>query len=330
MASLDPKQLGEFGLIEALRRRAGPAGRSWAKAIGDDAALLRPRPGHDIAVTNDALVEAVHFRWRTTDPRALGRKVLAVSLSDIGAMGARPIGFLLTLSLPARTSGARLGAVVGGMLALARRSGCPLVGGDTVGGPVWSLATTVFGEVARGKALGRDGARPGDRLLVAGDLGGSALGLHLLESRRAGSKRARPFVRRHTDPRPPFEAGAVLSRHGWARGAIDVSDGLAQDLGHMLRASGVGARVDLHRLPFPRGLRPLCRELGLDPVQLALGGGEDYALLFASPPSAPPAARIARALGTTVTEIGVVTRGSGADLGVVQGWDHFNSPARRP
>ena len=130
--------------------RGGQRPRPWVKAIGDDAALLRPRPGTDIAITNDALVEDVHFRWRTTDPRALGRKALAISLSDLGAMGARPLGFLLTLTLPRRTSGTRLDAVIEGMLGLARRASCPLVGGDTVSGPAWSLATTAFGEVPRG------------------------------------------------------------------------------------------------------------------------------------------------------------------------------------
>jgi len=133
--ALDPRELGEFGLIEALRQRVQVAGRSWAEAIGDDAALLRPTAGCEIALTADALIEDVHFRWPTTDPRSLGEKTLAVNLSDLAAMGARPRGFLLSLAMPPIALPARLNGFVDGLLGAARRYRCPLVGGDIVSSP---------------------------------------------------------------------------------------------------------------------------------------------------------------------------------------------------
>jgi thiamine-monophosphate kinase len=334
---LDPKALGEFGLIDAIRRRARSGRGAWAGEIGDDAAVLTPRRGHDLVVTVDALVEDVHFRWATTSPRELGRKALAVSLSDVAAMGARPVGCLLVLALPSGAEPDRVGGLVAGLLSLARSSGCPLVGGDTVSAPQWMLTTTAFGEVPTGLALPRGGARPGDRICVAGDLGGAALGLRLLEAGRGASAAARPFVRRHLDPAPPLEVGPRLARARLATAAIDVYDGLAQDLDHVLRESGVGAEIDVARLPLPRGMVRMCAELSLDPQTLALAGGEDYALLFCAPPSAPSARVLSRRLRARVTEVGRVTRRRGARFlrnGTPiplerKGWDHFKPPAAR-
>ena len=144
---LDLSAIGEFGLIEAIRRRARARGGAWKLAIGDDAAVLRPRPGHDVVVTTDALVEGVHFRFETTDPRSLGRKALAVNLSDLMAMGARPSGFLLALALPHDADPERIEGVVAGLLAEARAAGCPLVGGDTVASSSWTLVVTALGQV---------------------------------------------------------------------------------------------------------------------------------------------------------------------------------------
>jgi thiamine-monophosphate kinase len=303
VARLDPKVLGEFGLIEAIRRRARSGRGAWAGEIGDDAAVLRPRRGRDLVVTVDALVEDVHFRWATTSPRQLGRKALAVSLSDVGAMGATPVGCLLVLALPPAAAPERVEGLVAGLLSLAKRGG----------------------------------ARPDDRICVAGDLGGAALGLELLERGRGAEAAARPFVRRHLDPAPPLGVGPRLARARLATAAIDISDGLAQDLDHVLRESGVGAEIDVARLPLPRGLARMCEELSLDPQALALTGGEDYALLFCVPPSAPSARVLSRRLGARVTEVGRVTRSRGARFlrnGKPipldrKGWDHFKPPAAR-
>jgi thiamine-monophosphate kinase len=326
---------GEFGLIAAVRRAAGAARGGWRVAIGDDAAVLRVAAGREVVVTVDALVENVHFRFGTTDPRSLGRKALAVNLSDLGAMGAVPTGFLLALGAPRDLPAARLDGFLSGLLAAAREARCPLVGGDTVASPAFFASITAFGSVARGRALLRSGARPGDRVLVTGALGASALGLALLESDRGGEAGAAPFVRRHRLPRPPFEAGARLARRRDAGAAIDVSDGLVQDLGHVARESGVAIELDVERVPLAPGAARLAAALALDPLALALHGGEDYELAFSVRPGAPSAAALSRALGVRLSEIGRVRRGRGVRLlragKPVQipgsGWDHFKAPA---
>jgi thiamine-monophosphate kinase len=305
---VNPRELGEFGLIEAIRRRAGRVHPQWRVAIGDDAAVLTPRRGEELVLTTDALVEDVHFRWRTTDPRSLGHKSLAVNLSDVGAMGARPLGFLLTLGLPASVNGGRLDGFFDGLLRLARASHCPLVGGDITRSTEFVVSITAIGAVTRGRALLRSGARPGDRLFVTGELGGAAAGLRLAERGRVTRAAERALVRRQIAPQPPYAVGARLVRLGLAHAAIDVSDGLAQDLGHVVDESGVGATVELERLPLARGLAAAAARLRVDPLDLALAGGEDYELLFAAPRSAPSAAVLSRRLRCRVTEIGAITR----------------------
>ena len=334
---LDVKRLGEFGLIDALRERAGRTRAPWTRGIGDDAAILRPRAGRDLVLTSDALIEDVHFRWSTTDARSLGHKALAASLSDLGAMGADPLGCLLTLGLPADAPADRLDALVRGLLALATRSGCPLVGGDTVRAGAWTIAITAVGEVPHGKALLRSGARPGDRILVTGDLGGSELGLRLLELGQEEERGARPFVRRHRRPDPPWAAGARLRRAGGVSAAIDLSDGLLQDLEHVLQASEVGAVLQLETLPLARGLRALCARLGLAPEALALGGGEEYQLLFCLSAGPRDTGALARRLGCRVSEIGRIRRAPGVALfrdGTQvspprRGYEHFKPPPAR-
>ena len=312
MPGLDLRTIGELGLIEALRRRARQARGVWVRGIGDDAAVLRPRPGRDLALTTDTLVEGIHFRWSTTDAHSLGRKALAVNLSDLGAMGARPLGFLLSLALPEDASPEAIDGMLRGLLVEANTARCPLVGGDTVAGPVWMLSITAIGEVPKGAALGRSGARPGERLLVTGTLGAAALGLWLLERGQGSVQGARRFIRRQLCPRPPYEAGLRLLRTRFASAAIDLSDGLARDLAQLLRESGLAAEVHLDRLPLPRGMRALCRRFGLEAEELALHGGEDYELLFCVRAEAPSAAVFTRRLGCRVTELGVLRAGRGA------------------
>jgi thiamine-monophosphate kinase len=324
---------GEFALIEALRRRTGEPGRPWLLGIGDDAAVLRPSAGQDLVWTADALVEDVHFRWATSDAASLGAKCLAASLSDLAAMGARPLGCLLTLALPSDRD-PRLAGFWRGLLAAGRRSGCPLVGGDTVRAPAWMLSLTALGQVPRGRALRRSGAKPGDRILVTGSLGASALGLALLERGAGRDPGASRFVRRHQRPEPPWQAGARLLRTGHASAAIDISDGLGQDLGHLLRESGVGADLELERLPLARGAAALCERQGLDPLALAYGGGEDYELLFCVSEAAPEAALFSRRLRCPVAEIGRIRRGRGLHLerggltveAPAGGFEHFKRP----
>jgi thiamine-monophosphate kinase len=315
------RDLGEFGLIDRIERKARRAGsgRFVVLGIGDDAAVLRPPRGEDVVVTTDALVEDVHFRWKTQSPRLVGRRALVVNLSDLAAMGARPLGFTLALSAPPSLPVERIDAVVAGLLHEARRHGCPLVGGNVSRGRECSFAVTAIGSVKPGRALTRDGARDGDRILVTGSLGGSALAL-------ARAERGFGPIRRVPEPR--LRAGAALGRVRGVGACIDVSDGLDADLGHLLEGRGLGARIDPARIPVPRGFRGACRRLGLDPERLARTGGEDYELLFTLRAGGPGAGALARRLGVPVAEIGTVAaRAAGrrrpGGAGSPRGWRHF-------
>ena len=302
------RDVGEFGLIERIERiarRAAVRGGSGSVllGIGDDAALLRVRAGEHVAVSTDALVEGVHFRFTTQAARTIGRRALLVALSDLSAMGARPLGVTLALAAPAGLGVRAALDLARGCADVAARAGCPLVGGNLTRARVTSLTLTVLGAVPAGRAgraLLRRTARPGDRVFVTGTLGGAALA-------RVRAERLRGRLR-HLPPLR-LAAGRALGRLA-ARGAcIDVSDGLVADLRHVLRASRVGAELDARRLPWPRGFRAACARLGLDPLWTALAGGEDYELLFTLRPGGPGPTALARRLGAPVTELGRITRG---------------------
>lgn len=307
--------MGEFNLIRRHFQRAS-GGPSVVLGIGDDCALLLPRPGHQLAVSSDMLVEGRHF-FADVDPQVLGHKALAVNLSDLAAMGARPLGFTLALALP-RADDHWLGAFSDGLLALADAHACPLVGGDTTRGPL-NICVTVFGEVAPGRALRRDAARAGDDLWLSGRTGEARLALERL--RGAGWALAAPgddaLCRQRLErPEPRVALGLALtevtSAEGRAPAAIDLSDGLAGDLGHILRASGVGAEIDLGALPVAPALQSLA---DAERLECLLRGGDDYELLFAAPASARDAiAQAAAACSTPVQRIGHVTTGTGLRL----------------
>lgn len=311
--------LGEFGLIERIAWLArGVQGRDVVLGIGDDAAIVRPRRGEDLVATTDALVEDVHFRFATQSPRTVGARALAVNLSDLAAMGARPLGALLALAAPAELPLRSALDLVRGLVALGRRTACPLVGGNVSLARETSLAVTALGAVPRGRALLRSAARPGDRILVTGTLGGAALAL-------ARAERGR--VRIRAVPEPRLHAGRILARTRGVGACIDVSDGLLADLGHVLEASGVGAAIDARSLPAPPGFEAACARARLDPRELQLMGGEDYELLFTLRPGGPSTAVLARRLGVASSEIGVITRRglrlSGARPPARPGWRHF-------
>jgi thiamine-monophosphate kinase len=297
------RDVGEFALIDriaAIARRAGSQ-RGVVRGIGDDAALLRLRAGEDLAVSTDAVVEDVHFRFDRESPRSIGRRALAAALSDLAAMGARPLGVVAALAAPPSLSVARADGITRGLADGARRWNAPLVGGNVARAKQTVLTLTVLGAVRRGRALLRSAARPGDRIFVTGTLGGTALAV----------ARAVRGARMRAAPEPRLAAGLALARLRQAGACIDVSDGLVADLGHVLRASGVGATIDPARVPRPIGFAAACARLGVDPERLALAGGEDYELLFTLRPGAPGAAALGRKLGVRVAEIGVVTRGRG-------------------
>ncbi len=248
--------------------------------IGDDCALLRALPpGQALAVSSDMLVEGRHF-FVGTDPAAIGHKALAVNLSDLAAMGARPLGFTLALALPAVES-AWLQPFSEALLQLAARARCPLIGGDTTRGPL-TIAITVMGAVPAGQALRRDGARPGDQIWVSGPLGAAALAV----AQRQAGQSADPFAARRLDwPMPRFDVGLPLV--GVASAAMDLSDGLAGDLRHLLQASGRACAQPLQAVLSAEAL-PLAEVLrGLPPAEAlahALHGGDDYELLFTARP----------------------------------------------
>lgn len=267
--------LGEFELIERFFRRPAPRA---ALGGGDDCALLAPAPGQQLAVSTDLLVEGRHFLSTVAADR-LGHKALAVNLSDLAACGAEPLAFTLSLSMP-RVDEAWLAGFARGLLALADEHGCDLVGGDTTAGPL-VIGITVFGQVPVSAALLRSGARPGDDLWVSGRLGDARLALEAFRGTVALAGEDFAAVRPALElPQPRVLLGRAL--RGVASSAIDLSDGLRGDLGHVLKASGVGAALDVDALP--RG-PVLARQTPAWQQTCVLDGGDDYELLFTAPPS---------------------------------------------
>jgi thiamine-monophosphate kinase len=314
--------LGEFGLIARLARGAS-AGEGVICGIGDDCAVIESgKPGLALLVTTDLLVEGVHFDRRTTTARWLGRKTLAASLSDVAAMGGEPRAFTVNLAAPPALTVDWVDALYAGIDERARASRAALVGGDTSSspGPIF-LSMTLLGRCPAEEVVYRRGARAGDAIFLTGWPGESAAGLALLGAGAAGreppglisaeetAQRER-LQARHLDPEPRLSAGRRIAAGRLATAMIDVSDGVVADLGHILESSGAGARVDAAAVPLSRDLVNTCRLLGLDPLRLALTGGEDYELLFTGPPS-PGAAELSGVLGLPVSRIGTITPAAG-------------------
>jgi thiamine-monophosphate kinase len=252
--------------------------------IGDDAALVEVAPGQELILTTDMSIEDVHFTLRLHPPQAVGHRALARSLSDIAAMGGTPRYALISLALSKHTSRAWIEGFFQGLLALARRFGVAVIGGDTAvaRGPT-AIDAIVAGEIPRGRALRRSGARPGDQIFVSGRLGLAALGLRLLQSPSGRRKHtAAAAIRAHLFPQPQCALGQFLSEHALASALMDLSDGLSIDLKRLCDASGVGACLLADRIPSP----PLPD--AADALALALDGGEDYQLLFTVPPAKRP------------------------------------------
>jgi thiamine-monophosphate kinase len=307
--------MGEFELIERYFKRhatrsplAHQDSSRVALGIGDDCALLQPAPGMQLALSTDMLVEGRHF-LSTVDPFRLGHKALAVNLSDLAACGASPLAFSLALALP-RVDEAWLEGFAHGLFALADSHACELVGGDTTQGPL-NICITVFGEVPAGAALLRSGARTGDDIYVSGSVGDARLALEVFRGRLSVPAAVFEAARaRLEQPTPRVALGLAL--RGVATSAIDISDGLAGDLGHILQQSGVGARIDSAAAMGLLAAPSLPAETVLD---LVLAGGDDYELAFTAPPSARAAVQAAaHAAATPVTRIGVIESESGLRL----------------
>ena len=302
--------VGESALISRIARLAGGTpGRDWALRIGDDAAILRPRKGEELVLSVDAQVEGTHFRMGREPARTIGRRALAVNLSDLAAMGARPVGALLSLCAPPDALLSDFDAIVRGFVAEGARVGCPLVGGNLSRAPFWTLDVTVVGGCVAGKALRRRGLRDGDGLFVTGVLGRGALARLRADAEAAAGGAGRlSYV-----PTPRIEAGGRLARMKGARACLDVSDGLTTDLANLLSADGYGAEIDADSLPSTRGFAGQCRALGLDPLEVQALGGEDYELLFAfrSTRNSGLSGMLSKQLGVPVTRIGTITTEKG-------------------
>ena len=313
--------LSEDELIDAIRRVLSGARPEVLVGPGDDAAVVTSGSG-DLVLTTDAMVEDVHFRLDQTTPRDLGYKALAINLSDLAAMAASPRYALCALTLSERVDATWVVELAAGMRACAEEFALSLVGGNLSRGPAVSIAVTVTGEVGPGRAVRRDGARPGDRVVVTGTLGGAAAGRRLAEA-RSWSDDERDALRRWMRPTPRVGEAGVLAAHG-VTAMIDVSDGFALDLSRLTRESEVGARVEFARVP----VHPVATRAE------ALGGGEDYELLATLPDGdSVDAARVElqERFGVSLADVGdIIEEGLLAveDDGQehpleVEGWDHF-------
>jgi thiamine-monophosphate kinase len=319
----------ELDLVAWIRGRIPPPGPDVVVGIGDDAAVLRPPRGEWLVQTTDTLVDGVHFERAWCPPAAIGRRAVAVNLSDLAAMAARPQWLLLSLALPPDLPVAHFEALVDGAIAEATRGGAALVGGNLTRtpGPL-TVDVAATGRVRPRRLLRRDGARPGDTLWVTGSVGAAAAGLAMLRDDRGASG---PSVDRYLTPVPRWREGLALAAARAARAAIDVSDGLAASVRQLAAASAVGARIDADRVPIDSDTRQWFERRGLPVVESAMAASDDYELLVAVPARAEGRLRAVRArTATPLTCIGVVTRDracvlqrDGVDTPLPEGFLHF-------
>jgi thiamine-monophosphate kinase len=334
------KNIAEREFISLIQGMSNDANRDVIKGIGDDCAVFRSHEEKSWLITTDTLVESIHFDLAWHPPKLLGRKAAAVNISDIAAMGGRPVSALLSVAVP-DTGAAWLEDFMAGFLEMLQEHRVSLIGGDTVrcrAGAVFSV--TVLGEAEETNILYRSGAAIGDMVWVSGYLGEAAAGLELMRKRtsqeRGGEEQWSRLKKAHLDPEPRTRLGRLLAESGFVHAMMDLSDGLATDLAHISLASGVRAEIVTEKLPISRELAVAAASLGMEPIDLALKGGEDYQLLFTAPPVNEAALR------QLVTEkgegeifcVGRITAGEGVHLLgpggqqteiTYQGYDHFNT-----
>lgn len=305
----------ESEFIDKLRLRFNPGAQPGG--IGDDCAVLAGPDGNDILVSTDMLMEGVHFRSGRFSPYDIGWKAAAVNWSDIAAMGGTPVGSFLSLALPSGLDESWADSFLEGFGAVCD---APVLGGDTIrSSSGLCVNVTVLGKIARGKALLRSGARPGDIIYVSGALGDSAAALKLLEAGENIPAGCETLLERHLRPIPRLEEGAALASSCGVHAMMDISDGVGSDLRKMLTSSGVGAEVEVAKVPLSDGLRRLCFERGWSGTELALCGGEDFELLFTADPSVKPEIPCF-AIGRIVEGDGVKWTGGEKDY---KGFEHF-------
>ncbi len=326
---MDLSQLGEFGLISRFQSRLKHKSPRVIQGIGDDCAVFSLNNANYQVLTTDALVETVHFNLKTHTPEQLGWKTLAVNISDIAAMGGRPQFAVISVAIPKRLSVDFLDRLYKGLDRACRKYQVALVGGDTVASPKHLFINlALLGETRKKRVFTRSGARPGDAIFVTGTLGDSAAGLHILKSPnrkwRGPEAHRKKLVQRHLKPEPRVATADWLaqSRHK-VSAMIDISDGLTQDLGHILTAGRVGAELWEPQLPISKSLLKHSLMNGLPAIDWVLGGGEDYELLFTLPTEGVNKLRIESIskTGQPVTQIGVITAKKGIRLRSENGRD---------
>ena len=327
----------ENSILERVLKRMADStknlsGRAVHLGVGDDAALFRPKRGHEVILTCDWFLEGTHFLREKHPPDAVGWKCLARALSDVAAMGGVQRFFLLSLAMPESHTGRWLDAFLGGLRRASRKFDCTLVGGDTTRRREILINVTIVGEIRKSRAVLRSGARAGDIIYVTGRLGEAELGLRILRSSRSPVRPSNPFLKKHLYPDPRLALGQWLAEKGLATSMMDLSDGLSSDLPRLCAASGVGARLESARLPVMQ-VPGAVRQQGVDPLQLALHGGDDYELLFTVPWKM--AKDLPRSLrGVALTPIGRITErpgvkmleGNGHERELLAGgWDPFRN-----
>ncbi|NVM21172.1 MAG: thiamine-phosphate kinase [Desulfobacterales bacterium] len=331
--------LGETGIIRLIQGKSPHELPSYVKkGIDDDCAVLETASNRVLLVTTDTLIEGIHFTGRTISAEALGWKALAVNISDIAAMGGAQQTAFLSIALRPDSQASFLESFMAGFNALAGKTGVVLAGGDTVESPSFAAITiTLLGDCLPEHVVYRSGARAGDDVWVTGPLGNAAAGLFLLQNKEAGApSEYDALVRAHQKPMPLFKLGRALAEGGLVHAMIDISDGISKDLGHVCEQSGVGAVLEAASIPLSSDLSRLAAEMGKNPLDWALHGGEDYALLFTASPAdkAKIESLTAKLSGSPATRVGAIVREDGISLvyheGKVPlepcGYLHFSKP----
>jgi thiamine-monophosphate kinase len=278
-------EIGEFGFIESIKDECIPSLKDVIKGIGDDCAVFGPYAGRFFLFTTDMLVEGIHFLRDRITPYQLGWKSMAVNLSDIAAMGGRPLVSLVSLAIPVQTDVELIRTLYKGMKDICGLHKVNIVGGDTVASPdALVINVSLIGDVGEHEVLYRSGARPGDKIYITGTVGDSAAGLKILKNEIVPpASMSSHFIKAHNEPRPLIHTGKAIAASRVASAMIDVSDGLLSDLGHICKESGVGGLLFRSKIPLSSELKRLASVANFNPLDLALSGGEDYLLLLTVP-----------------------------------------------
>ena len=338
--------IGEFGLIRRINelvKQEGIRSERVTLGIGDDTAAFLPRSGYELLITCDCIVEGRHYLPEDIRPLDLGRRAMVVNISDIGAMGGKPLYALISLGLKAETSVQDVEEIYRGFLLELNPFNASIIGGNiTKSGNGMFIDITLIGEVEQGKAVLRSGARPGDVILVTGYPGQSAAGLHLLLHERGDSKiKEHPLVRIYNTPSHRAQLGEAIAQTGCVSALIDTSDGFLGDLGHICEESRVGAELTKEKFPLSEHLREAALRLGRDPYDFFLGDSDDYELIITCRPEDVPRIRstVSRCCPVLVSEVGRITGKAGEIFLLLpdgtkhpvkpSGWDHFQESERK-